>query len=92
MSKFEKDATLRSVLLDAAKSGERLRFYGPGMMIVAEGRVAFVGEDVVGLRHGETKDADEFVCIECIIKVQILERIILPQSGRYRRLEADTTS
>ncbi|MHA2024350.1 MAG: hypothetical protein ACW98U_00500 [Candidatus Thorarchaeota archaeon] len=76
MSKFEKDATLRSVLLGAAKSGERLRFYGPGMMIVAEGRVAFVGEDVVGLRHGDTNDADEFVSIECIIKVQIL--------GEYR--------
>ncbi|MGD9397937.1 MAG: hypothetical protein PVJ05_15980 [Candidatus Thorarchaeota archaeon] len=76
MSDFEKDATLLSVLLDAAKSEERIRFYGPGMMIVAEGRVAFVGEDVVGIRHGETKDADEFVSLECIIKVQIL--------GEYR--------
>jgi hypothetical protein len=76
MSDFEKDATLRSVLLDAAKSGERLRFYGSGMMIVAEGRVAFVGEDVVGLKHGNTEEADEFVCIECIIKVQTL--------GEYR--------
>ena len=76
MSDFEKDASLRSVLLDAAKSEERMRFYGPGMMIVAEGRIAFVGEDVVGLRHGDTKDADEFVCIECIIKVQTL--------GEYR--------
>ena len=76
MSDFEKDATLRSVLLDAAKSGERIRFYGPGMMIVAEGRVAFVGEDVVGIRHGDTEDADEFVSLECIIKVQIL--------GEYR--------
>ena len=76
MSDFEKDATLRSVLLDAAKSGARLRFFGPGMMIVAEGCVAFVGEDVVGLKHGETNDADEFVCIECIIKVQTL--------GEYR--------
>jgi hypothetical protein len=46
------------------------------MMIVAEGRIAFVGEDVVGIRHGDTKDADEFVCIECIIKIQFL--------GEYR--------
>ena len=76
MSDFEKDATLRSVLLDAAKSGERMRFYGPGMMIVAEGRIAFVGEDVVGLKHGNTEDADEFISIECIIKVQTL--------GEYR--------
>ncbi len=76
MSEFEKDATLRSVLLDAAKSGERMRFYGPGMMIVAEGRIAFVGEDVVGIKHGDTDDADEFVSLECIIKVQTL--------GEYR--------
>ncbi len=76
MSDFEKDATLRSVLLDAAKSGERMRFFGPGMMIVAEGRIAFVGEDVVGIKHGDTDDADEFVSLECIIKVQIL--------GEYR--------
>lgn len=76
MSDFEKDATLRSVLLDAAKSGVRLRFYGSGMMIVAEGHVAFVGEDVVGLRHGETEDADEYVCIECVIKIQVI--------GEYR--------
>ncbi len=76
MSDFVKDATLRSVLLDAAKSGDRIRFYGPGMMIIAEGRVAFVGEDIVGLKHGDTEDADEFVSIECIIKVQTL--------GEYR--------
>jgi hypothetical protein len=76
MSDFEKDATLRSVLLDAARSGERMRFYGPGMMIIAEGRVAFVGEDIVGLKHGDTEDADEFVSIECIIKIQTL--------GEYR--------
>ena len=76
MSKFEKEATLRSVLLDAAKNGERLRFFGPGMMIVAEGRIAFVGEDIVGLKHGETEDADEYVCIECVIKVQLI--------GEYR--------
>ena len=76
MSEFEKGATLRSVLLEAAKKGERLRFYGPGMMIVAEGLVAFVGEDIVGLKHGDTKDADEYVCIECVIKIQII--------GEYR--------
>jgi hypothetical protein len=76
MSEFEKDTNLRNVLLEAAKSGERLRFYGPGMMIVAEGRVAYVGEDIVGLKHGDTEDADEYVSIECVIKVQII--------GEYR--------
>jgi len=76
MSEFENEATLRSVLLDAAKKGGRLRFYGPGMMIVAEARVAFVGKDVVGLRHGDTDDADEYVSIECVIKIQLI--------GEYR--------
>lgn len=77
MSEFTKEATLRSILLDVAKKGERLRFYGPGMMIVAEGRVAFVGEDIVGLKHGETEDADEYVSIECVIKIQVI--------GEYRQ-------
>ncbi len=72
MSEFESEANLRSILLEAAKNDDRLRFFGPGMMIVAEGRVAFVGEDIVGLKHGDTEDADEYVSIECIIKIQIL--------------------
>ena len=72
MSEFENNANLRSILLEAAKNDDRLRFFGPGMMIVAEGRVAFVGEDIVGLKHGDTEDADEYVSIECIIKIQIL--------------------
>ncbi len=72
MSKFEKDADLRSVLLDAAKSGERFRFFGPGMMIVAEGRIAFVGTDIVGISHGDTGEADEYVTLTCIIKIQII--------------------
>lgn len=72
MSKFEKEDSLRTILLDGAKSGETFRFYGPGMMIVAEGKVAFVGKDVVGLTHGKTDEADEFVSLECIIKIQIL--------------------
>ena len=67
---------IRSVLLEAAEKGERLRFFGPGMMIVAEGRIAFVGEDIVGLKHGDTEDADEYVCIECVIKIQLI--------GEYR--------
>jgi hypothetical protein len=72
MSKFEKETSLRSVLLDAAKSGERFRFFGPGMMIVAEGRIAFVGTDIVGISHRDDDEADEYVCLECIIKLQII--------------------
>jgi hypothetical protein len=76
MSDIQKDYTLRSILQDAAKSGERLRFYGPGMMIVAEGRIAFVGKEIVALKHNEGDKPDEYVNLECIIKVQVL--------GEYR--------
>jgi hypothetical protein len=72
MSEFEKEDSLRSILLEAAKSGDTLRFYGQGMMIIAEGKVAFLGRDIVGVSHGDTGDADEFINLDCIIKVQIL--------------------
>jgi hypothetical protein len=77
MSDFERDSTLRTILIEAAKSGDRLRFYSHGMTIIAEGFVAFVGDDVVGIRHHDKEEADEFVLIECITKVQIL--------GEYRQ-------
>ncbi|TFG33550.1 hypothetical protein EU527_07750 [Candidatus Thorarchaeota archaeon] len=77
MSEIEKDYTLKSILQNAVKSGERLRFYGPGMMIVAEGTVALVGKDVVAIKHSNKEEPDEFVNLECIIKVQIL--------GEYRQ-------
>ena len=77
MSDVQKDYTLRSILQNAVKSGERLRFYGPGMMIVAEGTVSFVGKEVVGIKHGNTEEPDEFINLNCIIKVQIL--------GEYRQ-------
>ena len=77
MSEVQKDYTLRSILQNAAKSGDRLRFYGPGMMIVAEGTVVFVGKEIVAIRHGNTEQPDEFINLSCIIKVQVL--------GEYRQ-------
>ncbi|MFW9913489.1 MAG: hypothetical protein ACFFEU_13510 [Candidatus Thorarchaeota archaeon] len=76
MSDFERDSTLRTILIEAAKSGDRLRFYSHGMIILAEGIVDFVGDDIVGIRHQDKDQADEFVLIECITKVQVL--------GEYR--------
>lgn len=72
MSDVEKDYTLRSILQNAIKSGDRLRFYGPGMMIVAEGIVVFVGKEVVAIKHGDTKEPDEYINLSCIIKIQVL--------------------
>jgi hypothetical protein len=72
MSEFEREATLRSILLDTAKSGVRVRFFGSNMCILAEAQVVFVGKDVVGLRHHSNEEAEEFLTISSIIKVQVL--------------------
>jgi hypothetical protein len=76
MSDFEKDATLKTILLEAAKSGKRMRFYGPGMLIIAEGLVAFVGDGVVAISHSKEEEPDEYVSLDCIIKIQVI--------GEYR--------
>ncbi|MFX1261725.1 MAG: hypothetical protein ACFFAZ_06540 [Promethearchaeota archaeon] len=73
MSDFERDSTLRTILIEAAKSGKRLRFYGHGMTILAEGFIDFVGDEIVGIRHHEGKEADEFVRTDCLTKIQVLE-------------------
>ncbi|MHA2300873.1 MAG: hypothetical protein ACXACD_07950 [Candidatus Thorarchaeota archaeon] len=75
MSDFERDSTLRTILIEAAKSGDRLRFYSHGMTILAEG-IEFVGDDIIGIRHHDKDKAEEYVLIECITKVQVL--------GEYR--------
>ncbi len=72
MSVKESNESLRTVLEKAAKERTRLRFFGPGMMIVAEGFVDFVGDGVIGIKHHEKEGADEFILDECIIKIQIL--------------------
>lgn len=76
MTDFERDSTLRTILIEAAKSKDRFRFYSHGMTIIAEGIVDFVGSDVVGIRHHDKDEAEEFVLIECITKAQVL--------GEYR--------
>ena len=76
MSDFERDSTLRTILIEAAESKDRLRFYSHGMTILAEGFVDFEGDDIVAIRHHDKDEADEFVLIECITKVQVL--------GEYR--------
>ena len=63
---------MEMVLLQAAKSGVTLRFYGSQMTIIAEGQVAFVGKGIVGMRRRKDKEPDEFVKIESIVKVQEL--------------------
>lgn len=77
-SETQRDWTLETVLLQAAKSGAMLRFCGNQMTILAEGQVAFVGKGIVGLRHRKDKEADEFVRIDSVAKVQEI-----PDSRQY---------
>jgi hypothetical protein len=72
MSGFHSDATLRSILLEAAESGTRVRFYGANMVILAEGFVAFVGNGIVGIRHHSKEGADEFLTLASVVKIQYL--------------------
>ncbi len=72
MSGVQNDATLTSILLEAAEQGTRVRFYGANMVILAEGFVAFVGNGIVGIKHQSKETADEFVMVGSIIKIQYL--------------------
>jgi hypothetical protein len=42
------------------------------MNIIAEGFICAVGEDIVGIAHKQDREADEYVLIDAIIKVQKL--------------------
>ncbi len=72
MNDMKKDTTLRDVLLDAAQKEIRVRLIGPPNTILAEGFVAFVSDEIVGVKHQLKEDVDEFILIHNIIKVQIL--------------------
>jgi hypothetical protein len=70
-------SALRKVLQKFMDSSERLRFFGNGMVILAEGFVAHVGDDVVSIKHHMKEEPDEFLRIDCIVKIAIL--------GEYRQ-------
>ncbi|MGQ4872196.1 MAG: hypothetical protein ACP6IT_10240 [Candidatus Thorarchaeota archaeon] len=72
----EKKDTLRSVLERAADTRTRVRLFGNSMVILAEGKVAYVGENIVALKRDDPSPAEEFVALDSIVKVQhIKERI-----------------
>jgi len=68
----EKKITLKSILKNAADEKQRIRLFGSPMSIVAEGFICEVGEDVVAIAHKQDREADEYVLIDAIIKVQKL--------------------
>ncbi len=67
---LERNETVRSVLREAAERGERLRFFGPSMVILAEGLVAYVGNGIVALKRDKDRKPEEFVVISSIVKLQ----------------------
>lgn len=72
MSEIERNTTLRNVLLNAAKEEIRIRLIGPPNVILSEGYVDFIGNGIVGMKHQLSEEADEFILICHIIKVQII--------------------
>ncbi|MHA1652548.1 MAG: hypothetical protein ACTSVD_00830 [Candidatus Thorarchaeota archaeon] len=72
----EKNDTLRSVLESAADSKTRVRLFGHSMVILAEGKVAYVSGSIVALKRDDDSPAEEFVTLDSIVKVQhIKDRI-----------------
>ncbi len=72
MSEIERNTTLRNVLVQASKEKIRVRLIGPPNVILSEGFVDFIGNGIVGMKHQENEDADEFILICHIIKIQML--------------------
>ncbi len=68
----ENQITLKSILNRAADENQRIRFFGYPMNIIAEGFICEVGEDAVAIAHKQNREADEYVLIDAIIKVQKL--------------------
>ena len=64
--------SLSGIIKKAADEKQRIRFFGYPMNIIAEGFICDVGEDIVGIAHKQDREADEYVLIDAIIKVQKL--------------------
>ncbi len=65
--------SLRATLTKLGETGERVRIYGNGMVILAEGLIANIGDDIVCIQHHRKEEPDEFLRLDCIVKVSILE-------------------
>lgn len=72
MNSIERNTTFDDVLAEAAESAARVRIYGRSMAIIAEGLVAFVGNNVVGIKHKKKESATEFIRKDHIVKIQML--------------------
>ncbi|NWF95906.1 MAG: hypothetical protein HXY34_07155 [Candidatus Thorarchaeota archaeon] len=68
----ERDHNLRTVLLDAAKRNKTVRFFGPTGVVLAEGMVAHVGENVVAVKQTDDAEPDQFLLISAIVKIQFI--------------------
>ncbi|TFG10346.1 hypothetical protein EU538_02275 [Candidatus Thorarchaeota archaeon] len=72
MTQPEKLSNLRAVLTWASQEGCDLKFHGRNSSTLAEGRVAYVGDDIVAVLHNKDDKPDEFLCLNEIVKVTIL--------------------
>ncbi len=72
MPEIERNTTLRNILLKAAEEKLRVRLVGPPQTILAEGFVDYIGNGIVAIKHQLNEEADEFILICNIIKVQFI--------------------
>ncbi len=72
MSETDKLAELRSVLVEAAKSGKTVRLFGPTGSVITEGKIVSVGTTLVALKHGTRDEPEEYVLLTCLTRVQFV--------------------
>ncbi|TFF83687.1 hypothetical protein EU524_02090 [Candidatus Thorarchaeota archaeon] len=72
MTQPEKLSNMRAVLVWASKSDCDLKFYGRDSSTLSEGRVAYVGDDVVAILHNKDDEPDEFLSLSEIVKITVL--------------------
>jgi len=70
MSEIERNTTLRNILVKAAHEKVRVRLIGPPNVILSEGFVAYIGNGIVAMKHQISEEADEFILMGNIIKLQ----------------------
>ncbi len=72
MNQPDKLPNLRAVLIWASKEEIDLKLYGRDSKTLSEGRVAYIGDDVVAILHNKDDKPDEFLRLDEITKITIL--------------------
>ncbi|TXT55288.1 MAG: hypothetical protein BAJATHORv1_40199 [Candidatus Thorarchaeota archaeon] len=72
MTDFEKHDTIRTILHKIAEKGEKIRITGIYGAPPIEGKVVFVGNDIVAVSTDEDAEPDTYFSLQCIMKIEII--------------------